>query len=360
VTFDSLPLDKPAAILTNLGVMETSLPEATFRTAMARKAKRALWVSLLFAVATMAASAAIVRVSARRAERKNPPAGKFISVKGVRLHYIDTGGKAPAVVLFHGNGSMIQEMEISGIVGKLAERYRVVAFDRPGFGYSDRPRSVKWTPAAQADLIHAALLRLGVKDAILVGHSWGTLVVLELALRHARFVNGMLLVGGFYFPIRRSDVLLLSIPAIPVLGGLLRNTVYPIIVRVLLPRVLRRTFAPRPVSTGFRKRFPRGLAVRPEHIRASAEDLAMMVGATTALQTNYENIRQPTIIIAGSGDRIVEVARHSLRLYDAIPGSELYVLPNDGHMVHHHAPLTILQAVDKLSERSRSRSEATG
>jgi pimeloyl-ACP methyl ester carboxylesterase len=351
-------LDKPKASLTNLAEMETSLPEASYRRAIAHKAKRALWVSLLFAGVTMAASAVVVRLNTRRAERKHPPPGNFITVEGVRLHYIDTGGGDPAVVLFHGNGSMIQEMEVSGIVDKLAKRYRVVAFDRPGFGYSDRPRSVAWTPAAQADLIHAALLRLGVKGAILVGHSWGTLVVLELALRHPGFVNGMLLVGGFYFPTPRSELLLLSIPAIPVIGSLLRNTLYPIVVRALLPRLLRRTFAPRPVSAGFRKGFPAGLAVRPEHIRASAEDLTMVLPATAALQTHYEDIRQPTIIVAGSGDRIVEVTRHSLRLYDAIPGSELYVLPNDGHMVHHHAPLTILQAVDKLAERSRSAGEA--
>jgi pimeloyl-ACP methyl ester carboxylesterase len=77
-----------------------------------------------------------------------------------------------------------------------------------------------------------------------------------------------------------------------------------------------------------------------------------MIPATAALEARYPMIHQPTIIIAGSGDRIVNVDRQSVRLHDAIPKSELYVLPNDGHMVHHHAPLTIVQAMDKLSERA--------
>ena len=75
------------------------------------------------------------------AERKNPPIGTFIECDGVRLHYLDRGDPtAPCVVLLHGNGSMIQDFTISGLVDLLARRNRVLCFDRPGFGYSQRPR----------------------------------------------------------------------------------------------------------------------------------------------------------------------------------------------------------------------------
>ena len=75
------------------------------------------------------------------AERRNPPIGTFIVCDGVRLHYVDCGDStAPCVVLFHGNGSMIQDFTISGLVDLLARRNRVLCFDRPGFGYSQRPR----------------------------------------------------------------------------------------------------------------------------------------------------------------------------------------------------------------------------
>jgi pimeloyl-ACP methyl ester carboxylesterase len=67
------------------------------------------------------------------AERRNPP----IECDGVRLHYLDGGDPAArCVVLFHGNGSMIQDFTISGLVDRLARRNRVLCFDRLGFGCS--------------------------------------------------------------------------------------------------------------------------------------------------------------------------------------------------------------------------------
>jgi pimeloyl-ACP methyl ester carboxylesterase len=56
-------------------------------------------------------------------------------------------------VLFHGNGSMIQDLLISGVVDRLASRYRVLCFDRPGFGYSQRPRMRIWTATSQAGAV---------------------------------------------------------------------------------------------------------------------------------------------------------------------------------------------------------------
>jgi len=44
------------------------------------------------------------------------------------------------------------------LFSRLSERYHLVAPDYPGFGHSDRPRNVIWTPAAQAELINSALM----------------------------------------------------------------------------------------------------------------------------------------------------------------------------------------------------------
>jgi hypothetical protein len=112
-------------------------------------------------------SALVNRRLARNAENDNPPAGQFLEVNGVRLHYVERGSGAP-VVLLHGNGSMIQDFESSGLIDLASKNYRVIVFDRPGFGHSDRPRNVVWTPAAQAELINSALHRLGVPHAIVL------------------------------------------------------------------------------------------------------------------------------------------------------------------------------------------------
>ena len=76
------------------------------------------------------------------AERKNPPKGEFIECEGVRIHYIERGEPiSPSVVLFHGNGSLIQDLILSGLVDRLARHNRVLCVDRPGFGHSQQPRA---------------------------------------------------------------------------------------------------------------------------------------------------------------------------------------------------------------------------
>src|ERR1700733_1318636 len=101
-------------------------------------------VGVAATVAALTISALVNRLIAKKAERNNPPIGKFIEVGGVRLHYVERGEGEPLVFL-HGNGSMIQDFVSSGLLDKAARKYRVIVFDRPGFGYSKRPRLTVWT-----------------------------------------------------------------------------------------------------------------------------------------------------------------------------------------------------------------------
>ena len=106
--------------------------------------------------AALAASALYNAYRTRRAEREHPPAGRFVEVDGVRLHYLERGA-GPPVVLLHGNVVTAEDWVLSGVLDRVAERHRVVAFDRPGYGHSDRPRGSAWTAAEQADLLRRAL-----------------------------------------------------------------------------------------------------------------------------------------------------------------------------------------------------------
>src|SRR4029079_14186072 len=123
----------------------------------------------LGSIAALAGWAAVKQQNALEAQRKYPPRGEFLRVRGIRLHMLDTGGAGPAVVLLHGNGATLADMEISGLVARAGLRRRVIAFDRPGFGYSERPRGTVWTPAAQAALLADALQRMGIDEAVVVG-----------------------------------------------------------------------------------------------------------------------------------------------------------------------------------------------
>ena len=118
-------------------------------------------VGIASAVAALAIAAILNRYLAKKAERDNPPAGRFIEVDGVKLHYVDRGSGEP-IVLLHGNGSMIQDFESSGFIEMAAQKYRVIAFDRPGFGHSSRPRRTIWIlPKPGPTLSIAPLSRSG-------------------------------------------------------------------------------------------------------------------------------------------------------------------------------------------------------
>lgn len=304
------------------------------------------------ATAVLGVTAAWVAHKARLAEQDHPPQGAFVTVDGVRVHYIERGQGDP-VVLLHGNVVSSQDFVASGLIDRLAKRYRVIAFDRPGFGYTERPRSRLWTAEAQAALLHKAFSELGIEAPIVVGHSWGTLVALALALNKDARVQRLVLLSGYYFPTARLDAVLASPPAIPVVGDVMRYTVSAVFARLLLGRTVKAMFSPQPVPTNFLPSLSRELLVRPGQIRANAADAGLMVPATIAMRNRYaEELTMPVVIVAGDKDKVVNLDTHARHLQSILRDSQLVVMPGVGHMVHHSAPDHIAAAVAAKSHRA--------
>lgn len=297
----------------------------------------------------LAASFLYVRAKTRQVEREHPPQGKFIEVDGVRLHYTERG-QGPVLVLLHGNMVSSDDYDHSGLVDRAAERYRVIAFDRPGYGYSERPRSTVWTPQAQARLIHHALQEMGVDSALVVGHSWGTLVALSMALDVPDFVRGLVLLSGYYYPSLRLDVPMLSTPAIPILGDLLRYTVSPLLWRLRWPLMAKFMFSPQPVPQRFWD-MPAWMMVRPKQLRAVAADSALMVPAAMALARRYPELKVPVALIAGTRDKMADFSHNSERLSERVPEGELALEPGVGHMTHYAHPEKVLEAIDAMAAK---------
>jgi pimeloyl-ACP methyl ester carboxylesterase len=295
----------------------------------------------------LAALALYFRVQGKRAERQYPPQGRFIELDGVRLRYLERG-QGPALVLLHGNGALIEDFVASGVFELASRSYRVIAFDRPGFGYSSRPRGQAWTPERQAALLRSAWEQLGIVRPVVVGHSWGTLVTLALALHHAEAIRGVVLASGYYFPTPRLDVALLSPPALPVVGDVLRYTVSPLLARLMMDKIVEHLFAPQPVPPRFRRGFPVPLTLRPWQIRAAAEETALMVPAAARLSAAYAQIRLPVAVVVGEGDRLIDPQVHSARLHHELAGSTFLPVADAGHMVHYAAPEQIIAAVVAL------------
>ena len=316
-------------------------------------------ITIALGVAAALGGAALYnRAQARRAERDNPPVGRFLEVDGTRLHYLDEGpadaattgvGGEPPVVLLHGNTVTLDDWIVSGVFDLIARSRRVVAFDRPGFGYSERPRDRSWTPAAQARLLRRACRRLGVERPVVVGHSWATLVALAWALQALQEVAGLVLASGYYYPSRRLDVALVTPGAVPLLGDVLNHTVSPPLTQMTLPGTLRKMFAPRRVPDRFSDVFPRALIPRPEQIRAMSQEGAIMVAAAAALRRHYGGFSCPSVVITGDADRVVDPEDQSIRLAHELNDAELRIVPGAGHMVHHAVPLEVAEAINRVA-----------
>lgn len=286
---------------------------------------------------------------AQAAERDYPPTGEFMTLEGVHLHYTDTGD-GPPLVLLHGNGAMVEDFQISGLTDRAARNFRVIAFDRPGFGHSNRPRGTDWTPAAQARLISIALARMGVSQAIVLGHSWGALVAMTLALDNPRLVQGLVLVSGYFYQSPRLDAQLVRLVAQPGLEDVLSYTISPLLGRMLWTPIMSEVFGPDDMPAQF-ARFPEALALRPSQLRAATEEVALLNTGAAALEGRLNRLAVPVAIVVGGGDHLIDPRTQSIRLHQDLPQSTLRLIPGGGHMVHQTAPDDVMAAIDEVGRK---------
>jgi pimeloyl-ACP methyl ester carboxylesterase len=276
----------------------------------------------------------------------------FLKVNGARLHYIERGA-GPVIVLLHGNGSMIQDFESSGLIDLLAMDYRVIAFDRPGFGHSKRQRGVVWTPGAQADLFKFALAQVGVFNAIVVGHSWGASVAVAMATKYPTLTRGLVLASGYYYPTFRADAIASVLPSLPLVGDILSYTLSPLLSRMTWPIMMAKIFGPRSVPEKFGS-FPKEMALRPSQIRASAVESALMIPDAFMLRSQYAHLKSPVVIIAGDEDELIDTETQSARLHSDVSHSSFHRIVGNGHMIQQTATDQVLLAIREVANRSTS------
>ena len=316
-------------------------------TCLSTSAKYPVAAALTAAAGVMAAAAFVNWRLAKKALRENPPQGQFVDIDGVRLHYVERGTGRP-LVLLHGNGSMIQDFESAGLIALAAHNYRVIVFDRPGFGHSSRPRNVIWSPEAQADLFMKALVRLNIQQAVVLGHSWGASVALALATRHPSIVQSLVLASGYYFPTVRGDVVVQSGPAVPGLGDIFAYTLSPLLSRLMWPVMLRKMFGPRAVPEKFQG-FPKEMAVRPSQIRAGAAEAALMIPAAFSSSKSYGELTLPIVIVAGEEDRLIDIDAQSGRLHTEVKQSTMHRIARAGHMVQQSSTDDVMDAINEAA-----------
>jgi len=272
--------------------------------------------------------------TARRIESALPPTGFFVEADGVRLHVRDEG-EGPALLLIHGLNGQMAHFDY-GALRALSQRYRVVAIDRPGSGYSSRPGGVPADLSTQARAIAQLIDRLNLGRPTVAGHSLGGATALTLALEHPGKVGALALVA----PLTHTDG---SVP--PAFRALAIETPW---LRTLFAwtlavpagilgskRVLRQVFAPEPPVRDFATRGGGLLSLRPSQFLASAADLLVLRGHMPRLAARYGELAGmgiPVHVLFGRGDRILDWRVNGQGLADKVAGCRLELV-DGGHML---------------------------
>ena len=304
------------------------------------------------AVAVGLAATGWNRHLSRRIERRFPPAGGFVEVGGRRLHYLDRGAGAPLVLVHGANGSLGDWLP--GMVERLEREFRVIAFDRPGHGYSDGLGRLPPTPAAQAALLADATAALGVERPILVGFSLGAALVAAWALARPRDVAACVMLAGALHDWPTPTARIYDLPALPLLGPLAVQCLSMSLGHLLAPRWTRGVFAPDPVPASFAA-VPALLAARPKSFLANAAERRLIKRFLAEQSQRYPALEPPVVLLVGDSDQVVSPRIHSGQLHQAVPGSILTVLPGAGHMLPFSHPEACLAAIRQAAGLARAR-----
>jgi pimeloyl-ACP methyl ester carboxylesterase len=277
------------------------------------------------------------------------PDSHFIDVNSLTLHYktssVTPPENSPTFILLHGFGSSLATwrnvMDDLGIYG------RVIAFDRPAFGLTERPLRGTWegtnpySPQGQVTLILGLMDALKVDKAIMVGNSAGGAIATQFALEHPERVSGLILTDAAIYQGGGSP-------------AWIRPLLYTPQMNRLGPLIMRQ-FAGEPGEN-----FIKSAWSNPEKIpqatfeayrkplHANDWDKALWELTKASRRPNFVNklasLTVPTLVLSGTDDKIVPLEQ-SQRLASSIPNATLETFPACGHTPQEECPKLFLNAV---------------
>lgn len=285
----------------------------------------------------------------RRVEAQFPPEGRFIGADGERLHLREDGPEgAPRILLVHGAGSNLRELW-GPLAHEFTPSHRVIAYDRPGMGYSDRTRGAH-ALAAQARAAASVLEATGSGPALVVGHSLGAAVSLRLALDFPHLVRGLVLIAPAGMPHLRKRAWYTRLSATPVLGEAFCGWIVPWVAPIAVGPGLANNFWPAAVPAGYQNETALPLLFRPRTFRANAQDVCATHAEFDAQSPRYAELFTPAIIVTAEKDRIVSSKRHARALASTLPAAELVIAPETGHMPHRLRTDLVIAAIRRVNE----------
>jgi pimeloyl-ACP methyl ester carboxylesterase len=272
-----------------------------------------------------------------------PPPGRMISLAGEAIHYLDEGSGRP-IVLLHGLGGSTASWRL--LMPLLADRYRVVALDFPGYGHSTRAPAWPMSHEHQARRVLRLLDELGLQRVTLVGLSMGGAIAQRIAVRDPERVEALVLIAS----VDASEP-----PDTRVRHGMRRlGLTSPAMVAAVVPVLGSRRMTRAVVRTSLRRAVADPRAVTREWVDIHATPLTvpgtwpvlarMVTDMASDEALDLSQIVQPVLVVSGDVDSILP-ADVSGAIAAAIPGARLVRLKGVGHLPPLERPATVAREI---------------
>jgi len=219
----------------------------------------------------------------------------YTDIGGHRTWFADSGGAGEPVLLLHG-GLSDSELLLEPLEPALADRYRILAFDRRGHGRTaDTEAAFHYDDMATETV--AAIDKLIGDRAHLVGWSDGAIVALLVALRRPELIHSLVLIGANYHFEG-------NVPTEPGGSGF---------------KIIKERYA---------ERSPDGA----DHFAVVfKKSLAMFATEPTLITDDLRRITAPALVMVGDDDLMT--LTHTASLYESLPHGHLAVVPGTSHAV---------------------------
>lgn len=283
------------------------------------------------------------------------PRSHYVIVDELPVHYV-AAGQGEAVVLLHGGGGGCAKWY--GTIGPLAQHFRVLAPDLPGFGLSARPRLEQGGRDFLLSWLSSFMPAAGIDRASLVGSSFGGLLALSFALRYPHRLTRLVLMDAM--GLGREMPLRFRLLGVPLLGWLLTipsRRVTSSLFRSLLVHQPRLSDAGLitdylyqvSASPGFHSAFSKG-----------AREFTALGGQKLIFSDEQlRSVAVPTLALWGEQDRFFPPS-HARRVASLIPGARLRFIAGAGHVPNWDSPETVNAALlDFLLSKGKEREQIT-
>ena len=311
--------------------------------------KLALKLIILLFVLSSLGMYTLAKVREARIEARYPPLGQMVEVNGKHVQAYVTGS-GPDLVMIHGSSANMRDLIIA-LEDTLAPHFRVIIFDRPGLGYSDRLSAKGDTFIDQAMILRDAAKKLGADKPIVLGHSLGGIVSMAWATHAPDDLSALVLISPVVMPFETPTSTYYKMNKHPIIGPFINHFIGAFHYEDAIQNGLNEVFAPDPPPAGYREKMGVELVLRPKTVQNNARQRNQIHAQIRALEAEYDNVRVPIEILHGDLDTTVSLKIHAEGLKNRIDDVNVTIWQDQGHMPHHFKQADILDAVQRLQSR---------